>query len=106
MARYDVFSNPGGGYGPDVQADLLDELKTRIVIPLIIKALAPIPAKRLNPSFGIGREEERRRGGEEDVLVTQFMSAIPVSVLKNPVTNLSASHHEIVSAPDMAFHGF
>lgn len=43
MARYDVYSNPGGGYVLDVQADLLNELKTRIVIPLIIKTLAPIP---------------------------------------------------------------
>ncbi|MCV9909704.1 CcdB family protein [Brucella sp. HL-2] len=74
MARYDVYSNPSGGYALDVQADLLDELKTRIVIPLIIKALAPIPAKRLNPSFEIE--------GEEHVLATQFMSAIPVSVLE------------------------
>lgn len=98
MAKYDVYSNPGGGYVLDVQADLLDELKTRIVIPLIIKALAPIPAKQLNPSFEI-------EGGEY-VLVTQFMAAIPVSVLKNPVTNLSNSHDEIVSAVDMAFHGF
>lgn len=53
MARYDVYANPGGGYVLDVQADLLDELKTRIVIPLIIKDMAPIPAKRLNPSFEI-----------------------------------------------------
>ncbi|KAB2662169.1 plasmid maintenance protein CcdB [Brucella tritici] len=98
MARYDVYSNPGGGYVLDVQADLLDELKTRIVIPLIIKTLAPIPAKRLNPSFDIE--------GEEYVLVTQFMAAIPVSVLKTPVTNLSASHDEIVAALDMVFHGF
>jgi toxin CcdB len=35
MPRYDVYSNPGGGYVLDVQADLLDDLKTRIVIPLI-----------------------------------------------------------------------
>ncbi|KAB2658038.1 plasmid maintenance protein CcdB [Brucella tritici] len=98
MARYDVYSNPGGGYVLDVQADLLDELKTRIVIPLIIKTLAPIPAKRLNPSFDIE--------GEEYVLVTQFMAAIPVSVFKTPVTNLSASHDEIVAARDMVFHGF
>lgn len=98
MARYDVYANPGGGYVLDVQADLLDELKTRIVIPLIIKDMAPIPAKRLNPSFEIE--------GDEHVLVTQFMSAIPVSILKNPVTNLSVSHDEIVSALDMAFHGF
>ncbi|WHT44592.1 CcdB family protein [Ochrobactrum sp. SSR] len=39
-------------------------------------------------------------------MVTQFMSAIPVSVLKERVTNLSASHDDIVSALDMAFHGF
>ncbi|WP_268967066.1 CcdB family protein [Ochrobactrum soli] len=57
-----------------------------------------MPAKRLNPSFEIE--------GEEHVLVTQFMSAIPVSVLKERVTNLSASHDDIVSALDMAFHGF
>ncbi|MGW6778608.1 CcdB family protein [Brucella pseudogrignonensis] len=98
MARYDVYTHPGGGYVLDVQADLLDELKTRIVIPLIINAVAPIPAKRLNPIFEIE--------GEKYALVTQFISAIPVSLLKNPVTNLSASHVEIVSALDMAFHGF
>lgn len=98
MARYDVYPNPGGGYVLDVQADLLDELKTRIVIPLIHKTFAPFPAKRLNPIYEIE--------GVEHVLVTQFMSAIPVSALKNPITNLSASHDEIVSALDMAFHGF
>ncbi len=98
MARYDVYTHPGGGYVLDVQAELLGELKTRIVIPLIINAAAPIPAKRLNPIFEIE--------GEKYALVTQFVSAIPVSLLKNPVTNLSASHDEIVSALDMTFHGF
>ncbi|WHT44593.1 CcdB family protein [Ochrobactrum sp. SSR] len=43
MARYDVYSNPSGGYVLDVQADLLDELKTRIVIPLILKRWLPSP---------------------------------------------------------------
>ncbi|MEJ5902607.1 CcdB family protein [Ochrobactrum teleogrylli] len=57
MARYDVYPNPGGGYVLDVQADLLDELKTRIVIPLIHKTFAPIPAKRLNPIYEIEGEE-------------------------------------------------
>ncbi len=51
MARYDVYSNPGGGYVLDVQADLLDELKTRIVIPLIIKTLAPSPPNGLIPAL-------------------------------------------------------
>ncbi|MCV9910455.1 CcdB family protein [Brucella sp. HL-2] len=69
-----------------------------ISIPLMAKSLAPLPAKRLNPGFDIE--------GEEHILVTQFMAAIPVSTLKEPVTNLSASHDKIVSALDMAFHGF
>ncbi|MEJ5022772.1 hypothetical protein WH297_23965 [Ochrobactrum vermis] len=38
--------------------------------------------------------------GKEHVLVTQFMAAIPVSVLKKSVTNPNASHDKIV------FHGF
>lgn len=98
MARYDVYPNPTGGYVLDVQADLLDDLKTRIVIPLLMRTLAPLPAKRLNPSFEIE--------GVDHILVTQFMAAIPASTLKKPVMNLSSSHDEIITALDMVFHGF
>jgi hypothetical protein len=36
MARFEVFANPGGaGYVLDVQADVLSELNTRIVAPLL-----------------------------------------------------------------------
>ncbi|WP_439603790.1 CcdB family protein [Shinella sp.] len=52
MARCDVHANPGGtGYVPDVQADVLHELNTRIVVPLLPSAQAPLPAKRPNPIF-------------------------------------------------------
>ncbi len=98
MARYDVYANPSGSYVLDVQADLLDDLKTRVVIPLLIRTLAPIPAKRLNPSFEIE--------GVDHILVTQFMVAIPASTLKKPVMNLSSSHDEIITALDMVFRGF
>ncbi|WP_262386439.1 hypothetical protein ROLI_040250 [Roseobacter fucihabitans] len=33
----------------DVQADLLDALNTRMIVPLIAISKAPVPAKRLNP---------------------------------------------------------
>lgn len=57
MARFDVYANPGGtGYVLDVQADVLHELNTRIVVPLLPSAQAPLPAKRLNPVFAIGDE--------------------------------------------------
>lgn len=98
MARYDVYPNPDGGYILDVQADLLDDLTTRVVVPLMMATLAPSPAKRLNPIFEIE--------GESYILVTQFLAAIPMSALRQPVANLSALHDDILAALDMVFHGF
>ncbi|MGB1216006.1 MAG: CcdB family protein [Pikeienuella sp.] len=57
MARYDVYANPdASGYLLDVQADLLDSLNTRVVVPLMPISAAPSPAKRLNPVFNIQSE--------------------------------------------------
>lgn len=98
MPRYDVYGNPGGGLVLDVQADVLDELKTRVVVPLLPVEAAPQPAKRLNPVFEIS--------GVRYALVTQFLAAVPVSALSEPIANLSERHDEIVAALDMVFHGF
>lgn len=98
MARYDVYANPAGGLVLDVQADVLDELKTRVVVPLLPMDAAPQPAKRLNPVFEIS--------GVRYALVTQFLAAIPLSALSVPVSNLSDRHDDIVAALDMVFHGF
>jgi toxin CcdB len=69
MARFEVFANPGGaGYVLDVQADVLSELNTRIVAPLLPLTQAPVPADRLNPVFEIGDAPH--------VMVTQFMAAV------------------------------
>ena len=49
MAKYDVFANPDGeGHLLEVQANLLDELNTRVVVPLVphsgaIKNLGRLP---------------------------------------------------------------
>lgn len=99
MARFDVYANPGGaGYVLDVQADLLDALNTRIVVPLMAATDAPVPAKRLNPVFRIG--------DEPFVLVTQFMAAIPQKHLRRPITNLALHDSEIMAALDMLLVGF
>lgn len=99
MARYDVFAAPGGtGYLLDVQADVLAQLNTRIVVPLMPRGAAPIPAKRLNPIFEIGAEAH--------VMVTQFMTAVPRALLRGPVTNLAAQDSEIMAALDLVLIGF
>jgi len=99
MARFDVYKNPGGsGYLLDVQANLLEHLNTRVVVPLMLPNEAPSPANRLNPTFKVGEEMV--------VMVSQFLSAVPSSILKMPVTSLEAHDIEIIDAVDMVFQGF
>ena len=99
MARYEVFRAPDGDWWwLDVQADLLDGLNTRVAVPLMPPDMAPKPAKRLNPLF----EVEGRRA----VMVTQFLSAVPVRGLGKPVARISDRADEIGAALDMVFVGF
>jgi len=39
-------------------------------------------------------------------MITQYITAIPISVLKRPVATLDAHHDEIVNAIDMLTQGF
>ncbi len=99
MARYDVFANPSGdGFVLDVQTDLLSGLNTRVVVPLMPQSRAPQPAARLNPVFEVE--------GVPVVMVTQFMAAVPISVLKSPITQLDAEADSITVAIDMLMQGF
>ncbi|WP_235674090.1 MULTISPECIES: CcdB family protein [unclassified Paracoccus (in: a-proteobacteria)] len=99
MARFDVYARPAGaGYVLDVQADILNGLNTRIVVPLLPLSEAPMPAKRLNPVFEIEAEPH--------VMVTQFMAAVPRTLLRSPVANLAEQDSEIMAALDMVLVGF
>ena len=99
MARFDIYTNPhGDGYLPDVQTNILLSLNTRIVVPLMPQSDAPIPAKRLNPVFDIDKIPY--------VMVTQFMAAVPKSILKKPIFTLAEKDTEITNALDMVFSGF
>lgn len=98
MARFDVCRLTDGTLVLDVQADLLNDLRTRIVVPLMKRAEAPKPARHLNPVFDID--------GEQLVMKTEFLSAVDRSVLGPPITNLASHSFEVTRALDMAFQGF
>lgn len=99
MSRYDVYPNPSGsGYLLDVQADILQPLNTRAVVPLLPLSEAPTPAKTLNPVFDIGDEPH--------AMVTQYIAAVPDRELQNPTCSLQQRHDDIVGAIDFLFHGF
>ncbi|VVT13317.1 putative CcdB-like protein [Roseovarius sp. EC-HK134] len=99
MAQYDLFATPAGdGYLLDVQNDLLDGLNVRAVVPLLPQGRAPIAASRLNPVFDID--------GAPHLMMTQYIAAVPVGILKARVGDLSERFDAVTSALDMLFHGF
>lgn len=99
MARYDLFkAKAGRGYLLDIQSDLLDALNTRVVVPLMPLKIAPLPADRLNPVFRIRQKDH--------VMVTQFLTAVPIAILTSPAGNMAAQHDQIISAIDMLTQGF
>lgn len=101
MARFDVFPAPGQagpGYVLDVQADLLRELGTRVVVPLLPPSSAPRPARGLNLSFEID--------GKSHLMLTQFIAAVPEKELKQAVASLKAHSDDITRALDILLTGY
>ncbi|CAN5520925.1 CcdB family protein [soil metagenome] len=99
MAKFDVYRlRRGGNCVLDCQADLLDSLNTRLVVPLLPIDEAPRPAKRLNPILDVA--------GERLVMVTQFAASVPVAELGEVVLSLDPQQDAINAALDMLIIGF
>ncbi len=98
MARFDVFRTTEGGLVVDFQADILDYLQTRFVIPLMPPEVEPRQSQRLNPAFTIGDAQY--------VLYPQFAASVPESELQGYVMSLADQHFAIVDAFDMLTSGF
>lgn len=105
MARFDVYANPGSHAATtpfllDVQSDLLDGLDSRMVIPL--RSLAYFPRvklpTRLTPVLTID--------GQDFLLESPKMGAIPKRALKSPVTSLASARTQITAALDFLFQGY
>ena len=104
MARFDVYENPNlaskaeAPYLLDVQADLLDNLATRVVVPLIKISAMGKTAKHLNPRFTINKEQL--------VMSTAELAGIPVSDLGEKSGTLKERQDEIIAALDFLLSGF
>ncbi len=99
MARFDVYRNTSGpGYLLDVQSDLLGDLNTRVVVPLLPPKKAPQPARQLNPVLEVERNQV--------IMITQFLAAVPKSELRKWITSLDQDRDAVSAALDMLFLGF
>ena len=82
----------------DCQADLLDGLNTRLVVPLLPAGDAPPAMARLNPIFEVE--------GQRVVMVTQFAATVMVRELGEQVASLAGEQDAIGNALDMLVSGF
>lgn len=105
MPCFDVYRHAGPGsvdtpYLMDVQADLLDVLDTRMVVPLRRRdrlAIARVPPD-LMPMFDIE--------GVAFVLEMPKLAAVPARLLKRRVCSLAEHRAQITAALDFLFQGY
>ncbi len=101
MARFDVY-NYNSQSVPlvlDVQADLLEELQTCVVIPLMPETKARKEAlTRLKPVLQVE--------GKPYILMTTDIGTIRKSDLGEAIVNLGNQHQSITEALDFLFQGF
>ena len=93
MARFDVYRLADGALAVDCQADFLDDIGTRFVIPLVSRGEGPPPNPRINPEIDFA--------GEQVVLVTQLAAAIRTSELRTHIGSLDREHLRITGAIDV-----
>jgi toxin CcdB len=104
MAQFDVFRNPSTAthkhfpYLVDIQSPYLEELATRIVIPLGKASLFKDTAMK-------GLTPEVTFQGEHLLLLTPQISAIPKKQLKAPIGSFSHMRDDLLNALDFAIFG-
>jgi toxin CcdB len=83
----------------DVQSDLLDQLQTRVVVPLTkTPALAKTPLNNLTPAL--------KFAGETYVLMTPQQAGVARTDLGAPAGSLAEQRQAILAALDFLIEGF
>ncbi|MDM3871084.1 CcdB family protein [Porticoccus sp. W117] len=104
MSQFDVYKNPSKTskkhlpYLLDVQNNFLEDLSTRIVIPLGLKSsFRNEEMDKLTPTISYLDEEL--------LLLTPQISSVPASILKNQIGSLAHIRSEIINSLDFAISG-
>lgn len=98
----DVYRNRADGsehipYLLDVQANLLADFETRVVVPLVRERDFGRPASRLHPVFSVD--------GERVVMATHLIAALRRKDLGSAIASLVDQRDAIISAIDVLWSG-
>lgn len=102
MAQFTLYRNDNPQtratypYLLDVQAQLLQSLKTRLIVPAS-RCLGAAAIDKLNPTFTL--EDQKY------LLLTQQMAGIPIANLGEAVADLSFMRDELIAAIDILITG-
>lgn len=99
MAQFDIYKWQGEGieFLLDLQDNMLANLSTRVVAPLASLGSVGPPMKILNPRVLVG--------GDQYILLTHLLAAIPSATLGEPVGSARMQRDEIIGAIDLLFTG-
>ena len=101
MAQFDVYENLNENtkrsipFLLDIQNDVLKNLSTRVVIPLVISNQS---INFLNPKFTINQIDVILSAGE--------LASIPMEILGSKICSLKEKREEIIGAVDFLVTGF
>jgi toxin CcdB len=104
MAQFDVYANPNPAtkraipYLLDIQADLLNSLTTRVVVPLYTVSAMGKAAKHLNIKFTVKRSSV--------IMSTAELAGVAAKSLGEKVCSLKEYRNEIIAAIDFLVTGF
>lgn len=96
-AQYDLCRLPTGGLVVILQSDLLDQLQTRVVAPLVPASSVGRVMTSLNPSVTLGEETY--------LVMPQLAATLSLAELGEKVGSLSMMHDAIVRAADALLSG-
>ncbi len=103
MAQFDIYHNPDPEtrhkipYLLDVQTNLLEQLATRTVIPLVVASKMGKVAKKLNPKFEIEKITV--------VMSTAEIAAVSSNILSEKVASLQNRREDVIAALELLFTG-
>lgn len=101
MAQFDVYENPSNSskelipYILDIQHDILSNISTRVVVPLVMDSAI---VNKLHPTFEIN--------GNKVMMSTSELATIPVDILGEKIDNLKEFRNEIIDAIDFLVTGY